>query len=1293
MKTFGKFLLLVLLLGLLGLSCWGLALYMAWPLWVAVAMFCGMLGLYFLLKLMRRCWIVMRSRSKLAQQSRALHSHSPASPESLLRGKWKAAVATLRGSSLRQRGNALYVLPWFMVIGKSGTGKTTALTRARLSSPIQKLSQRAVVQQTENCDWWYFDQAVVIDSAGRYVDAQDAESDRREWELGLDLLARYRPREGLDGLVLAISTERLHTLDKDSLVEEGRVVRARIEQLIQMFGKRFPVYVLVTKCDQLYGLEQWALQLPEQALEQAMGYLSDDGSQSEAAFLDSAFGSIGERLRQLRIALVGRAGVTASPAESVVDPSLLLFPAELQNLQPRLEMFVHACLADNPYLERPFLRGLFFSSGMQQGGAVSSVMGAQLPPVPAHPGSHAGLFLHDFFGSILPQDRHVSRPVAVLNRWRKLTRNIGVAAWLLISIALAILLSLSFIGNLQTLTLVREQHPFHPPLRGVIATDVAMLAEVNDLLLVIEQRNASWQNRWMVAATNIGELDSRLKQSFVNDFRQYILPSALQDRPQDFTRLEPDDHGQQLPGMIRNLVRGINLMQAREHGADRHALQKMPSPLHIGRASVQFDLQLQQLLLSYLAWMPARDPFLNERTVADQALLERVAYVDPQMRWLIALVQADGINGRVNAADFWSGSRAAETNNSDSVPASYTHAGQLQIAAFLDEMQAAVADAPAFLVRRAAFEAWYRDQRMLAWQKFIVNFASAESSLRGEVEWRSALGGIVGSQSPYYRVIDRLNAEFRTEADKDLPGWLLLARQFQQLREQSARASVGGATVKVLDAINTVGGNAVAQTLASGPASGTSIVRGNLSAVDTLARYQNEINRMAATAVSGTAQAYQLAAEFHQFGNDPAAAYIATGTLVQLKQLIGHQDADADAVWKLIEGPLNFTLSYIEQQASCELQKNWQAQVQWPLQTVPDKAAMIDQLYGAKGSVWAFADGIGKPFLTRDAHRFRVVETSGHSVPFTAAFLPMLNTAVDKRVTQLVTQQNQDADKQALQVQQQQQQLQEQQRQLQVQQTQAQLESSLAELQKKSAALKALVTQLSITAQPTGVNGGARAKPFETVLSIQCAAGAQQLKNYNFPVSASFPWTVGQCGDVNLQIKIGALVVSKKYAGTMGLPDFLRDFHTGTRQFDASQFPSAKEGLEALGVKQLLLRYNFQGQDAILQQVQQLESIDKQQKELERALQTLKQSQSRQAQDSIAQKLAAQIPYSSGSPPSTELFLPPQIGVCWGQDALKDRSQNMQAIINTLVDKEVASDGAIAGSAVSTPVHKNRQRD
>ena len=55
---------------------------------------------------------------------------------------------------------------------------------------------------TRNCDWWFTDQAVLIDTAGRYT-TQDshAAADAREWQTFLQLLRRHRPVQPVNGVI------------------------------------------------------------------------------------------------------------------------------------------------------------------------------------------------------------------------------------------------------------------------------------------------------------------------------------------------------------------------------------------------------------------------------------------------------------------------------------------------------------------------------------------------------------------------------------------------------------------------------------------------------------------------------------------------------------------------------------------------------------------------------------------------------------------------------------------------------------------------------------------------------------------------------------------------------------------------------------------------------------------------------------------------------------------------------------------------------------------------------------
>ena len=129
-----------------------------------------------------------------------------------LRTKWQEAVEVLRHSHLKKYGNPLYVLPWYMVIGESGTGKTTAIRNAQLSSPFASPSPTAGPGSTADCDWWFFDQAIILDMAGRY--SMGTEEDRTEWNSFVRLIARYRRREPINGLIVSISAESQENLEK-----------------------------------------------------------------------------------------------------------------------------------------------------------------------------------------------------------------------------------------------------------------------------------------------------------------------------------------------------------------------------------------------------------------------------------------------------------------------------------------------------------------------------------------------------------------------------------------------------------------------------------------------------------------------------------------------------------------------------------------------------------------------------------------------------------------------------------------------------------------------------------------------------------------------------------------------------------------------------------------------------------------------------------------------------------------------------------------------------------------------
>src|SRR5690606_20065516 len=82
----------------------------------------------------------------------------------VLRERLKAALGMLkaRGGSK----SSLSELPWFLVVGHSASGKTSLLSRSGLNTSVAGIGAET---GTQYCDWYFGNDAVLIDTAGRYI--------------------------------------------------------------------------------------------------------------------------------------------------------------------------------------------------------------------------------------------------------------------------------------------------------------------------------------------------------------------------------------------------------------------------------------------------------------------------------------------------------------------------------------------------------------------------------------------------------------------------------------------------------------------------------------------------------------------------------------------------------------------------------------------------------------------------------------------------------------------------------------------------------------------------------------------------------------------------------------------------------------------------------------------------------------------------------------------------------------------------------------------------------------------
>lgn len=123
---------------------------------------------------------------------------------------------------------------------------------------------------------------------------------------------------------------------------------------------------------------------------------------------------------------------------------------------------------------------------------------------------------------------------------------------------------------------------------------------------------------------------------------------------------------------------------------------------------------------------------------------------------------------------------------------------------------------------------------------------------------------------------------------------------------------------------------------------------------------------------------------------------------------------------------------------------------------------------------------------------------------------------------------------------------------------------------------------VTIRAYPTDANNDATIKPHGTTLEVQCGNVQNKLVNLHFPVKKTFNWSPRDCGDVVFTIEIGNLVLTRVYSGEMGFPKFLKDFPSGQHTFRPSDFPEAEADLKRMGIRTIIPRYQFSGQQSVI---------------------------------------------------------------------------------------------------------------
>lgn len=455
----------LLVLAVVLLSVGGTFLFGSWLVAVIVSLAVALIVL--MVVLLRTLF----GRERAARLDRGLEAEetaeggAPALPGGVEEG-FARALDDIRSSRLGEGG--LQAIPWIAVLGETGAGKTALLQASGLTLPAE-FAHRPQAGPTRGCAWWLTNEAIALDTAGAFLDSEDS-SVREEWQRLLRLLRRTRPACPLNGVVVALPVTSLLGRAPAELEATALALRRRLNELEDALGMVVPVYLVVTRLDQVEGFVETARWLSASQWSQVVGWTHDRRQLTDARErVQSGLAEVQQRLEAAVPDLLLR------EQDPRARRRLFAFPQELGEVIRAVAAFAGRAFAPSAYDEVPFLRGVYLTSSRREGATLSPLLHrlAQDHARNTVDGACAegGIFTRDLFHEVVVGDRNLAIPADVFGPAARRLVHVACAA------AFAVLALWWGIASVENWQGIRALHN-HAATAAAGSPDLAVLEEL-----------------------------------------------------------------------------------------------------------------------------------------------------------------------------------------------------------------------------------------------------------------------------------------------------------------------------------------------------------------------------------------------------------------------------------------------------------------------------------------------------------------------------------------------------------------------------------------------------------------------------------------------------------------------------------------------------------------------------------------------------------------------------------------------------------------------------------------------
>lgn len=327
--------------------------------WTALAFLT--LGLILALVMLIRAWMRWRA-------ARAAEGARPPTPEEI-ETRAMAQIFQRVAGVIRARwtgeGHALYALPWYVVMGNAGTGKTALIQNSDLRFPIDHEIRAALAdlqghEAARLADWHVAgNEAVMVELKGaaflRHEDRTPMQA--LLWRRFLAELHGLRPRRPLNGVVLVVDLLDFAQMDTPAREAFGLQLRRILDDLVENLDTRMTVHVVFTKLDQIAGFVDFFENLTAADREGLFGFQFDaQGGQPWLEQFDTQYAAFLARLQRLLNRRLSALKGVQSRQEAFA------FVRSFVGLQRPLRAFLESALQADKFSAPPMVRGVYLAA-------------------------------------------------------------------------------------------------------------------------------------------------------------------------------------------------------------------------------------------------------------------------------------------------------------------------------------------------------------------------------------------------------------------------------------------------------------------------------------------------------------------------------------------------------------------------------------------------------------------------------------------------------------------------------------------------------------------------------------------------------------------------------------------------------------------------------------------------------------------------------------------------------------------------------------------------------------------